>query len=75
MVSGLRLVYDLEPRMPMKDEQAQAKASSKTAVKSEPARRYLPPRVEPLGDVRDLTFGGSPGVGDSGPPNTKVIGT
>jgi hypothetical protein len=27
---------------------------------------YTPPRLQLLGDIRDLTMGGSPGVGDSG---------
>jgi hypothetical protein len=27
---------------------------------------YKSPRLEVLGDVRDITLGGSPGVGDSG---------
>jgi hypothetical protein len=31
-------------------------------------RPYAPPRLEALGDVRDLTLGGSPGLGDSGNP-------
>lgn len=38
-------------------------------------RPYRPPRLEVLGDVRDLTFGGSPGIGDSGFPNTNPLGT
>ncbi len=29
---------------------------------------YAPPRLEVLGDVRDLTLGGTPGLGDSGNP-------
>lgn len=34
------------------------------------ARRlpYITPRLELLGDVRDLTLGGSPGTGDSSQP-------
>lgn len=28
-------------------------------------RPYLPPRLEVLGDLRDLTMGPSPGIGDS----------
>ena len=31
-------------------------------------RAYARPRLEVLGDIRDLTLGGSPGVGDSGNP-------
>jgi hypothetical protein len=62
----------------MKSEgQTHAKRSSDVAS---PAPRalsaYVPPRVERLGDLRDLTFGPSPGLGDSGPePNRKVAGT
>jgi hypothetical protein len=29
-------------------------------------RRYAKPRLEHYGDVRGLTMGGSPGIGDSG---------
>ena len=31
---------------------------------------YRPPRLVPLGDLRDLTPGASPGVGDSGSATT-----
>lgn len=31
-------------------------------------RPYAPPRLEALGDLRSLTLGGSPGLGDSGDP-------
>lgn len=31
-------------------------------------RPYTPPHLEALGDLRDLTLGGSPGTGDSGDP-------
>lgn len=27
---------------------------------------YTPPQVLSLGDIRDVTMGGSPGIGDSG---------
>lgn len=30
-------------------------------------KRYVSPTLEVLGDIRSHTFGGSPGVGDSGP--------
>lgn len=33
-----------------------------------PKRPYRRPRLEILGDLRSLTLGGSPGVGDSGDP-------
>lgn len=31
-----------------------------------PRRPYSPPRLQIFGDVRSLTMGGSPGIGDSG---------
>lgn len=34
--------------------------------KDEPRKRYSKPLLEELGDLRTLTLGGSPGVGDSG---------
>lgn len=34
----------------------------------DPRRLYKPPQLIELGDVRDVTLGGSPGGGDSGPP-------
>jgi hypothetical protein len=42
----------------------------------DPRRPYTPPLLEPLGDLRDLTFGPSPGSGDSvSPGERKVLGT
>ena len=39
---------------------------------SPPRRPYQQPRLDCLGDVRDLTLGGSPGTGDSPDPfNTQ----
>lgn len=39
---------------------------------SAPERRpYIAPKLEVLGDIRDLTLGSSPGAGDSTPPNTQ----
>lgn len=38
-----------------------------------PRRPYDPPRVEVLGDVRDITLGASPGIADSTPPNTQTF--
>ncbi len=38
-------------------------------------RAYEPPRLDVLGDVRDLTLGGSFGNGDSGSPEAfKPLG-
>jgi len=36
------------------------------AKKDESRRRYYKPSLKELGDLRTLTLGGSPGVGDSG---------
>ncbi|GEM_PF-2348955 len=37
------------------------------AVSSDAHKKpYVPPSLQPCGDVRDVTMGGSPGVGDSG---------
>jgi len=39
---------------------------------SRPRRRpYVPPRLEVLGDIREITLGATFGVGDSTPPNTQ----
>lgn len=39
---------------------------------SPPRRPYRQPRLDCLGDVRDLTLGGTPGTGDSpDPANTQ----
>lgn len=32
---------------------------------SQVKKKYLSPRILPLGDIRDVTMGGSPGVADS----------
>jgi hypothetical protein len=29
-------------------------------------KEYVKPQIIPLGDIRDVTMGGSPGTGDSG---------
>lgn len=34
-------------------------------------RSYACPRLEVLGDIRDLTLGGTPGTGDSGNPGLE----
>ena len=38
------------------------------ATGSAPRRPYQPPRLVRYGDVRDVTLGPSPGVGESGAP-------
>jgi hypothetical protein len=44
-----------------------------TSVESsvKPRRNYRKPKLEDLGDLRTLTLGGSPGVGDSGNPGSE----
>lgn len=37
-------------------------------------RRYVPPTLTVLGDMRGLTLGGSPGLGDSGPAGFDPLG-
>jgi hypothetical protein len=39
---------------------------------SGPRRPYKSPRIEILGDVRDVTLGGSPGPGDSNGIGTNL---
>lgn len=43
--------------------------ASVVSVGGRSRRPYKSPRLIDFGDVRDLTLGGSPGVGDSGAPN------
>ena len=43
----------------------------KTAIKNTKKQKtnktsYTKPELIPLGDIRDVTMGGSPGIGDSG---------
>ncbi len=53
----------------MKPETARTLLQPETAGMPAPSRRaYTRPRLEVLGDIRDLTLGGTPGVGDSGDP-------
>lgn len=39
--------------------------------KREQPKPYEAPRIEPRGDVRGVTLGGSPGIGDSGTPGIQ----
>jgi hypothetical protein len=39
---------------------------------SKPRKPYRRPRLESLGDLRSLTLGGSPGIGESGGYTRKV---
>lgn len=34
-------------------------------------KKYEKPELKPLGDIRDVTMGGSPGIGDSGNAGTE----
>jgi hypothetical protein len=45
-------------------------AESNSVANRVARRDYAPPQLVHLGDVRDLTLGGSPGAGDSG--NSEV---
>ena len=38
-------------------------------MQSKPRRAYRKPQLEILGDLRSLTLGGSPGIGESGSGN------
>ncbi len=40
--------------------------NSKSITKDKKKKQYSKPVLKPLGDIRDVTMGGSPGIGDSG---------
>ncbi len=42
-----------------------------TTERSAPRIAYVAPELRELGDIRDLTLGGSLGTGDSGSPRTQ----
>lgn len=46
-------------------------ANDTTNEQDAPKVAYVPPVLRTLGDVRDITLGGSPGSGDSGNPGTQ----
>lgn len=46
-------------------------APDDAAPAAAPRAPYAAPRIVPLGDLRELTLGGSPGVGDSGAATTQ----
>ena len=48
--------------------------SEMVSQKHEMRRVYFQPRLEVMGNIRDLTLGGSPGAADSGLPNTDPLG-
>lgn len=45
--------------------------SHSTSNPHEGRKPYLKPFLTPLGDLRSLTLGGSPGIGDSGSAGTR----
>jgi hypothetical protein len=45
-----------------------------TGAEAAPRKPYRPPRLEVLGDVRDVTLGTSGGTGESGAPATRFTG-
>ena len=51
-----------------RDDRAGGGAPTEQAAGAGGRLPYAPPRLEVLGDVRDLTLGGTPGLGDSGDP-------
>ena len=57
----------------MTDKTSEERPAARTAGREgAPERRpYLAPKLEVLGDIRDLTLGSTPGAGDSTPPNTQ----
>jgi hypothetical protein len=54
-------MHNVEDRIP----------ESSSAADRAARKLYAPPRLVCLGDVRDLTLGGSPGSGDSGNPGIQ----
>lgn len=42
------------------------KMNNKTETQKKSKKQYKKPELKPLGDIRDVTMGGSPGIGDSG---------
>lgn len=54
------------------EEVSSGEGEVRQSTSSPARRRYQPPRLECLGDVRDITLGGTPGTGDSPDPlNTQ----
>ncbi len=46
---------------------------AETRVPPSGKKSYSPPRLESYGDLRTLTLGGSPGIGDSGAAFTEQL--
>lgn len=40
--------------------------------KKQAKKKYVKPELSSLGDIRDVTMGGSPGTGDSGNAGTQL---
>lgn len=59
--------------MNMKNTPPDETPSSPAAVRAPVTGRkpYAPPKLENLGDLRDITLGGSFGSGESGAPRTR----
>lgn len=54
--------YGKEVTVMKKNKQKQNIISKNEQIK----KHYMKPQLKPLGDIRDVTMGGSPGFGDSG---------
>jgi hypothetical protein len=66
------MIPTTEGTIPLMRSDGQAAKQSEPRRAREGAREpYAPPRLTPLGDVREVTLGGSPGVGDSVNPGTR----
>lgn len=49
-----------------KENQTHITATKNTGKLNTEKAAYTKPELLPLGDIRDVTMGGSPGIGDSG---------
>lgn len=54
--------------MKLKDQNNQKQVGNNKIIVKKP---YMKPLLTPLGDIRDVTMGGSPGFGDSGGGNPE----
>ncbi|HOP21407.1 MAG TPA: lasso RiPP family leader peptide-containing protein [Gammaproteobacteria bacterium] len=48
------------------------KSSNQKNEKQTKKQKYTTPKLFSLGDIRDVTMGGSPGVGDSGAGGSEL---
>ena len=58
--------YGKEGTTMKKNEQNQVIANNKKIKKQYIKKQYMKPQLTSLGDIRDVTMGGSTGFGDSG---------